>query len=328
MPDRHHIPTIDNTAIAAAADALRGGEVVVFPTETVYGLGADATNADAVAAVFRIKRRPAINPLIVHVAGTDVVERLVGLNTTARNLAEHLWPGPLTLIVPRPATTAIVPAVSANLPTLAIRVPAHPVAHKLLLAVDRPVAAPSANLAGHLSPTRTAHIDPAVAAAVAAVLDAGPTGLGLESTVVDTTGPRPRILRLGAITSTTIAKTLGQPVAIDAIATDDRPTSPGMLLRHYAPTTPLRLNATTAAPDEAYLAFGPHTSDTGAPGNGARVTRNLSPAGDLEEAAANLYHLLHSLDAAGCRTIAVAPIPNDGLGEAINERLTRAAAGT
>lgn len=311
---------IDDAAITAAADALRRGELVIFPTETVYGLGADAINADAVAAIYRLKGRPALNPLIVHVSSVAAADRLVGLSGVAQRLADALWPGPLTLIVPRPGATTVVPAVSAGLPSIALRVPAHPVAQRLLQAVDRPVAAPSANISGRLSPTRAAHIDPETAAGVAVVLDAGPCIHGLESTVIDTTGATPRIFRLGAITRQAITDILGTPVAVATAPDADRPASPGMTLRHYAPATPLRLDATTADDDEAYLAFGP------GPATAAAITENLSPSANLEEAAANLYHLLHILDRANCRTIAVAPIPNEGLGEVINERLTRAAA--
>ena len=318
MPDRA-IP-VDDATIAAAARHLRAGDLVVFPTETVYGLGADATNATAVARVFDLKGRPAINPLIVHLADVATAAPLAASSETAERLAAAFWPGPLTLVVPRPEATPIADAVSAGLPTLAIRVPGHPVARRLLHATGRPIAAPSANPSGRVSPTRPDHVDPAIVAGVAMVVDAGPCERGLESTVIDTTGPIPRLLRPGTITAADVRDVLGLDVAV--AEPGDRPAAPGMLLRHYAPATPLRLNVTTPNPDEAFLAFGPTTANPDQP------TRNLSPSGDLREAAANLYHCLHTLDRAACRAIAVAPIPDTGLGEVINERLARAAAGS
>jgi L-threonylcarbamoyladenylate synthase len=304
-------------AIAAAAAALAAGKLVAFPTETVYGLGADATNARAVAAIFAAKHRPAFNPLIVHTADRDAALRLGRFARPARALAAAFWPGPLTLVVPQSAACRVAALATAGLATIAVRVPAHPVARRLLGAVGVPVAAPSANRSGHVSPTQALHVAADLGDRVALILDAGPAPLGLESTVVDATRPEPIILRLGAITRQEIAQALGAPVAV-ARGRGDVPASPGMLKRHYAPRAKLRLEAAEARPGEALLAFGP------TPPVHAGPRFNLSPTGDLVEAAANLFAALRALDAAGTATIAVMPIPEQGLGEAINDRLRRA----
>jgi L-threonylcarbamoyladenylate synthase len=305
--------------IAGAAKALRHGALVAFPTETVYGLGADASNGLAVAAIFAAKGRPRFNPLIVHVPEIAAAAALAHLGPLAERLAAAFWPGALTLVLPKRPNRIIAELATAGLDTIAVRVPAHPVAQALLRAANLPVAAPSANRSGHVSPTTAQHVEADLGAAVAMLLDGGPVPLGLESTVIDATGDAPVVLRLGAIAREDIERVLARPVAV-AIGTEThRPTSPGMLARHYAPAAPLRLNAHEARGEEALLAFGaaalPHTGPC----------FNLSPSGDLSEAAANLFAALRELDASGAKAIAVMPIPERGLGEAINDRLRRAA---
>jgi L-threonylcarbamoyladenylate synthase len=306
-------------AIEAAAEALRGGALVAFPTETVYGLGADATNARAVAAVFEAKGRPMFNPLIAHVASLEAAAELGEMTEAAARLARAFWPGPLTLVLARRPGGAVADLATAGLDTIAVRVPAHSVARALLRAAGVPIAAPSANRSGHVSPTRAAHVAADLGDRVAMILDGGTATIGLESTVVDATGAEPILLRLGAAARDDIARLLGRPVAV-ATGEIHTPTSPGMLARHYAPAARLRLNATEVGSDEALLAFGtsqvpPH----------AGPLLNLSWSGDLREAAANLFSALRTLDAAGANAIAVMPIPEQGLGEAINDRLRRAA---
>ena len=305
-------------AVAAAGAALRDGALVAFPTETVYGLGADACNGRAVAAIFAAKGRPRFNPLIVHVPDIDAVARLGRLTDSGRRLAEALWPGALTLVMAKQAGCPVADLATAGLDTIALRVPAHPVAQVLLRAADRPIAAPSANRSGHVSPTTAAHVEADLGASVAIILDGGPAPIGLESTVVDVTGEEPVILRLGGLARDGIASVLGRPVAL-AQGEPGKPASPGMLARHYAPATRLRLDAREVHDGEALLAFGLAVPKYG----GAMI--NLSPSGDLVEAAANLFSALRALDAAGATAIAVMPIPHTGLGEAINDRLRRAA---
>ena len=315
-------PTIrpaDAAAIADAAALLRAGCLVAFPTETVYGLGGDATDSQAVAAIFAAKDRPRFNPLISHYANTDAVMRDVAFDERARRLAAAFWPGPLTLVLPRRANTRLAPLVSSGLASVAVRVPAHPVAHALLAAVDRPVAAPSANRSGALSPTTAAHVAAGLGDAVAMIIDGDACPLGIESTVVDLCGAAPALLRPGAVIEDELREIVGPLTQAEAT---NPPRAPGMLARHYAPATPLRLDATGAAGDEALLAFGPDS-----PSGGAALL-NLSPAGNLVEAAANLFVMLHTLDAGGHRAIAIAPIPDAGLGRAINDRLRRAATGS
>ncbi len=326
-PTKAH-PT--NAEVNTAAAAIRAGRLVIFPTETVYGLGGDATNPAAIAAIYRLKGRPAHNPLITHVPDIASAEQIGVFSASARKLADAFWPGPLTLVVSMRTATDVAPAVTAGLATIAIRVPAHPVSQALLRQADVPVAAPSANPSGRLSPTRATDLATEMSGLGVQILDAGPCQHGLESTVIDTTRSAPRLLRQGAITAATIAERTGTNLAAPDRTGADRPPSPGMLLRHYAPLTPVRLDAAAAADDEVLLAFGPPPPDTKC------FMLNLSPAGDLTEAAANLYHMLHVLDRYAldryvldghtARAIAVAPIPNHGLGEVINERLTRAAA--
>ncbi|MSO80224.1 MAG: threonylcarbamoyl-AMP synthase [Alphaproteobacteria bacterium] len=315
-------PTIrpaDPDAIEAATAVLREGGLVAFPTETVYGLGADATNERAVAAIFLAKDRPRFNPLIAHYATADGPGRDVVLDGRARRLAAAFWPGPLTLVLPRRADTRLAELASAGLASAAVRVPAHPVARALIAAAGVPLAAPSANRSGEPSPTLAEHVAASLGERVGLILDGGACAVGLESTVVDLTGPFPAILRHGAVTAEDVAALVGPLVH----AEDDagRPKSPGRLARHYAPRTRLRLDARDVAAGEALLAFGPD----GLPG--AAVTMNLSPAADLTEAAANLFAMLRALDASGCAGIAVMPIPGHGIGRAINERLRRAAEG-
>ena len=302
--------------IALAAERLRAGELVAFPTETVYGLGADATSDRAVAGIFAAKGRPRFNPLIVHLHDRAAAEALTLFDERARRLAEAFWPGALTLVLKRRANCPISRLCSAGLDSLAVRLPAHPVARDLLAACGLPLAAPSANRSGAVSPTTAAHVARSLGGRVSLILDGGPCGLGLESTVVDLSEATARLLRPGGVTREALEAEIG-PLADPAEAA---PRGPGMLESHYAPGLPLRLDATAVSPDEALLGFGP------APLEGAAVTINLSPEGDLVEAAANLFAALHELDRPGLSAIAVMPIPDQGLGLAINDRLTRAAA--
>jgi len=313
------IVTATKEAIAEAAALLKAGRLVAFPTETVYGLGGDATNGRAVAAIFAAKGRPRFNPLIVHLPDAGMVEAHAEMTPLARRLAETFWPGPLTLVLRRKPSSSLSDLVSAGLDSVAVRVPDHPIAHALLHAAGRPLAAPSANRSGRLSPTRAEHVAADFGDEVALILDGGPTAHGLESTVIDARGDVPLLLRPGAVTADTIAEVLGMPLQRGS-ALEDRPTSPGQLVSHYAPRARLRLDAARAEAGEALLAFGPD-----APHRAPR-TLNLSPSGDLIEAAANLFAALRALDATGADRIAVMPIPERGLGEAINDRLRRAAA--
>ena len=311
----------DQSALDEAAHLLREGKLVAFPTETVYGLGADATDGRAVAAVFETKGRPRFNPLIVHVPDLAAAERIAVVGPHARLLAEVFWPGPLTLVLKRKPDSGLSDLVSAGLDTVAVRVPAHPVAQALLAAVARPLAAPSANRSGRVSPTSATHVEDDLGADVPLILDGGATGHGLESTVVDATRfDGVRLLRPGAVTRGAIQAVLMAPLAEDPEPDEAHPTSPGQLASHYAPTAQLRLDATDVRPGEALLAFGAKVPAT----DGPQI--NLSASGDLAEAAAGLFAALRNLDRSGVETIAVVPIPDQGLGEAINDRLRRAAA--
>jgi L-threonylcarbamoyladenylate synthase len=316
-------------AFARAVEALREGRLVAFPTETVYGLGGDATSDRAVAAIFALKGRPQFNPLIVHVADLAAARRLVAVTADAERLAARFWPGPLTLVLPRLPDCPVSLLASAGLDSLAVRVPAHPVAQTLLRSAGRPLAAPSANPSGRISPTTAQHVADGFAAVgdngpLALVLDGGPCAIGLESTVVDLCGARPLLLRQGGVTEEELAAIVGslavETGSVGADGGDAAPRSPGQLLSHYAPERRLRIEATTVAPDEALLAFGPE------PLKGAAFTENLSPRGDLGEAAANLFAALRRLDRADVVGIAAMPVPDRGLGRAINDRLRRAAA--
>jgi L-threonylcarbamoyladenylate synthase len=306
---------VDSTAdiaakIAAAAAALKAGGLVILPTETVYGLAADAGDPRAVAKVYEAKGRPAFNPLIAHVAGVAAARRIGRFDDRAEQLAARFWPGPLTLVLPVADEVAVCDLARAGLDTVAIRTPAHPLAHALLDAFGGPLVAPSANRSGRPSPTTFADALAETGAAAAASLDGGPCQIGLESTVVallDT----PRLLRPGAVTRAEIEALIGPLAEAEA----DARRSPGRLARHYAPDLPLRLNATEPREGEVWLGFG----------RGFPEPLNLSLTGDLAEAAANLFAYLRAADRSGARAIAVAPIPDVGLGEAINDRLRRAA---
>jgi L-threonylcarbamoyladenylate synthase len=310
----------DKAAVLEAGVLVREGGLVAFPTETVYGLGADATSGEAVARIFAAKGRPTFNPLIVHVPDLTAAEKLGEFSETARTLAEKFWPGPLTLVVLRRANCGISELASAGLSTLAIRVPAHPIAQALLKAADRPLAAPSANRSGHVSATRAEHVASDLGSMVAMILDGGASRHGLESTVIDATSAEVVLLRPGAISIETLEAALGRPVMRKQEKSEAAPASPGRLESHYAPRAALRLNAQYVNAGEALLAFGPNVPET------KGTVLNLSRTGDLIEAAAHLFAALRALDASGAGTIAVMPIPNHGLGEAINDRLQRAAA--
>jgi L-threonylcarbamoyladenylate synthase len=310
----------DTAAIEEAAAILRAGGLVAFPTETVYGLGADATNDRAVAAIFEAKGRPKFNPLIVHVPDADTAAAYAAFDMRARGLAGRFWPGPLTLVLPRAPGCQISLLCSAGLETLAVRAPDHEVAQRLLAATGRPLAAPSANRSGEVSPTRAQHVAASLGSRVDLVLDGGPCPLGLESTVLDLTAKRPALLRPGGVTREALEAELGPLALAEAEAAEASRMSPGRLASHYAPRRPLRLDATAVAADEALLAFGPN------PPAGAAETLNLSEKGDLVEAAANLFAHLHALDRPDIAAIAVMPVPEAGLGAAINDRLRRAAA--
>lgn len=310
----------DDIGIATAAELLGAGGLVAFPTETVYGLGADATNDRAVARIFEAKGRPQFNPLIVHLADPAAAAEFAVLEGGARRLAETFWPGALTLVLPLRPASAVSPLVSAGNQSIAVRVPADPVARRLLQTFGGPVAAPSANPSGRVSPTRAAHVLAGLDGLIEAVIDGGPCSLGVESTIVaipaEDAKP-PQLLRPGGIAVETIEAALGRPLLSVAAADASAPLAPGMLESHYAPEAPVRLNATQAEADEVLLGFGI------APG----AAFNLSESGDLIEAAANLFHDLRRIDArARGRRIAVSPIPEYGLGRAINDRLRRAAA--
>ncbi len=303
----------DAAGIARAGQILRAGGLVSFPTETVYGLGADASNDHAVARIFEAKGRPRFNPLIVHLPDVAAVARYARLEGAAERLADAFWPGPLTLVLPLREGGGLSPLVSAGLPTVAVRVPDHALARALLAAADRPVAAPSANPSGRISPTEAGHVIAGLGGRIEAVLDGGPCAVGVESTIVGF-DPVPVLLRPGGLPVEAIESCLG--AALVHHAPDAAINAPGQLASHYAPEAPLRLNAATANPGERLLGFGPV--------DGAVL--NLSPSGDMVEAAANLFHHLHALDAGGAAPIAVSPIPDTGLGRAINDRLRRAAA--
>ncbi|MES2001991.1 MAG: L-threonylcarbamoyladenylate synthase [Pseudomonadota bacterium] len=303
-PATTQILLFGDSAIAAAARLIMAGEIVAMPTETVYGLAADATNADAVAKIYAAKGRPSFNPLIVHVRDLAEAETLAVFSAEARALAKAHWPGPLTLVLPLREGTPIAALVTAGLGTIGLRVPAHPAMQALLRACRRPLAAPSANASGSISPTRADHVQRSLDGRIPLIIDGGPSERGLESTIIAATGGALRLLRPG-------------PIAIDAEAvTGGAIEAPGMLASHYAPAKPLRLNATTAEAGEYLIGFGAVAGDS-----------NLSESGNIVEAAARLFDLLHLADRSDKARIAVAPIPNEGLGIAINDRLNRAAAG-
>ena len=312
--DLANLRTADAAAIARGGEIIRAGGLVAFPTETVYGLGADATNDHAVASIFAAKGRPQFNPLIVHVPDIAAAEAIVNFTPLARKLAAAFWPGALTLVLPR-KTQNLSLLVSAGLDTVAVRVPSEAVAQKLLRAAATPIAAPSANVSGRTSPTLASHVAEEFGETIDLILDDGAATLGLESTIIGFDGEQPVLLRLGAMAREDIEKIAGTLAAPGA-----KITSPGQLVNHYAPRAALRLNARDVKPGEALLAFGAHVPE------GARVTSNLSATGDEKEAAANLFAMLRELDSSGAQSIAVMPVPERGLGEAINDRLRRAAA--
>ena len=312
-------------AIDAAAGVLAGGGLVAFPTETVYGLGADATNAAAVAKLYAAKGRPAFNPLIAHVADAAAAHALAAFDPAAESLAAVFWPGPLTLVLPKAPACPVADLATAGLDTIAVRVPAHRIAHALIGAFGKPVVAPSANQSGHVSPTTADHVMADLAGRIDLVLDGGPTTVGVESTILACIAGNVTLLRPGGLPREEIEAVIGRKVdEAQTVAEDgEAPLAPGMLSSHYAPRATLRLDAREVRPDEALLAFGsvlPPGADR------AMRTLNLSARGDLVEAAANLFSHLRQLDRAGVAHIAVMPIPRDGLGEAINDRLSRAAA--
>ena len=311
-------PTPDG--IAAAGAILRAGGLVAMPTETVYGLAADATNARAVARVYEAKGRPAFNPLIAHLAGASEAGAHGRLDGAARRLAAAFWPGPLTLVVPLTESSPICDLARAGLASVGLRVPGHPLARALIEAAGCPLAAPSANRSGRVSPTSAQHVLADLRGRVEALLDAGPAPVGVESSIVACLGGEPRLLRAGGVPREALEAALGRPLA----AAGEAAIAPGMTASHYAPRARVHLKATRIEPGWACLAFGPHLPD-GA--EHAAGLLNLSARGDLTEAAANLFAHLRALDAGGPAVIAVAPIPASGLGEAINDRLARAAAG-
>jgi len=317
--------TVTREALAEAVRCLKAGGLVAFPTETVYGLGADATNSKAIARLYDAKGRPAFNPLIAHMQDATAARGLGMLDPMAARLAEVFWPGPLTLVVPREPGCPVAELATAGLTTIAVRVPAHTVARDLLAAFGGPIVAPSANRSGHVSPTTAQHVLADLRSRIDLVLDGGPSRVGLESTIVACVGV-PTLLRPGGLPRADIERVLGHSLAdspFEPADKDEAPLAPGQLASHYAPRTPLRLNARTVGTGEALLAFGePFLSGAD---QAVRIL-NLSPGADMIEAAANLFSHLRSLDALGASAIAVMPIPQIGLGEGINDRLQRAAA--
>ena len=316
---------ISNQNIAKASTILAAGQLVAFPTETVYGLGADATNAAAVARIFAAKRRPAFNPLISHVASADAAFALGQKTRIAAALAAAFWPGPLRLILQRTDDCPVAMLTTAGLDKLGIRVPAHRGAQTLLQAFSKPIAAPSANPSGRISPSTAKHVLNGLDGRLDLVLDGGSCESGLESTIIDCTGEVARLLRPGGITRDAMAAALAaancnpQIDIAEPLADRKNPVAPGQLASHYAPKAPVRLMAKTSTADEELIGFG---TVSGA----GKLALNLSPSADLVEAAANLFSMLHAVDAADIAKIAIAPIPHTGLGEAINDRLRRAAA--
>jgi L-threonylcarbamoyladenylate synthase len=313
------LPASDQ-GIAQAAALLGSGELVAFGTETVYGLGADARNAAALAQVFAAKGRPKFNPLICHYENAEAAFEDVEVYDLAVRLAERFWPGPLTMVLPRRAACAVPLLAGAGLGSLAVRVPAHPVAQKLLAALGGPIAAPSANRSGSISPTKAAHVLAGLEGRIAAVIDSGPCRIGVESTVIDLSGPAPFLLRPGGVGLEVLEACIGPVQQGNPIRLGEALPSPGMMASHYAPNLAVRVNAVSVAVDEGLLAFGPALP-------GAGVVFQLSEAKDLGEAAARLFEGLHWLDAQrGLKRIAAMPVPHSGLGLAINDRLARAAA--
>lgn len=301
--------------IDLAACSLKQGNIVSFPTETVYGLGADAKNSAAVAKIYAAKKRPSFNPLIIHLASVEKVQDYVNMGDLAKRLAGKFWPGPFTMVLPLKENSGLSDLISAGLDTVAVRVPKNDIAHQLLIHFDGPIAAPSANKSGHISPTTAAHVDSEFGVELEMIIDGGACDKGIESTIVQIEGDQIILLRPGNITLSEIEKASGEKVLLNN-QNADKPASPGQLESHYAPNSKMRLNADEAGRGECLLGFG----DCGP------STLNLSPSGDLAEAAANLFSMMRKLDQMNFDTIAVAPIPPTGLGVAINDRLERAAA--
>ena len=313
-------------AVTAAARSLAAGGLVAFPTETVYGLGADATNPAAIARLYEAKGRPSFNPLIAHVWDIEAGLRIGRFDAQATALAEAFWPGPLTLVLPKAGNCAVADLATAGLDTVAIRVPAHPIARAILRAFGGPVVAPSANLSGHVSPTTAAHVQSDLAGRIDLIVDGGAVEVGVESTIVGCF-EAPMLLRPGGLPRGEIERVLGRALVqppVDPDGDSGAPLAPGMLASHYAPRTRVRLDAVNVRHGEALLAFG---SDALPGVDAATAVMNLSAHRDLTEAAANLFGYLRALDARGARAIAVMPVPHHGLGEAINDRLRRAAVG-
>jgi L-threonylcarbamoyladenylate synthase len=306
------IAPIQPSTLQLATSFLRKGGLVAMPTETVYGLACDASNPDAVARLYAAKGRPSFNPLIAHVASLEMAQAEAVFSKAALSLARNFWPGPLTLVLPVASTSTVCELARSGLETIAIRMPAHPGARSLIAGFGRPVVAPSANRSGHISPTLAEHVKADLDGKVDLILDGGPCTQGIESTIVSFVGDRPTLLRAGAVETSALEAFLDGPLA--RAGENEGISAPGQLKSHYAPNARLRLNANAPEAGEAWLGFGP---------NGANGL-NLSPAGNLTEAAANLFAMLRQLDAEADR-IAVAHIPNEGLGEAINDRLARAA---
>ena len=306
----------DDAGVARAARLLRMGGLVAFPTETVYGLGADATSGTAVARIYEAKGRPSFNPLIAHVADLASAQLQGQFGEDALALARAFWPGPLTLVVPVAETCSVSDLARAGLASVALRVPVHPVARALIAAAGRPIAAPSANISGHISPTSAAHVFADLNGRIELILDGGAAGIGVESTIVACLGGKVHILRPGAVTRADIERVIATPLT-EQTENSPHPVAPGQLASHYAPRAHIRLNAAAPRAGEMFLDFG---------GTYAGAGLDLSPRGDVREAAANLFAYLREMDARGAAVIAVAPIPHEGLGEAINERLARAAA--
>lgn len=307
------VAPITEKSIAEAVRILGDGGLIGLPTETVYGLAADACDGEAIAGVFAVKSRPTFNPLISHVTGVTMARTHGRFGPLAEQLAEAFWPGPLTLVLPKRANSNIHPLVTAGLDTVALRAPAHSGARQVLHGFGRPIAAPSANPSGKLSPTRAKHVADGLGDAVSLILDGGPCAIGLESTVVEVRGERAVLLREGAITREDIEDVCGRPL----LEADKTIKAPGQLLAHYAPDAPLRMNVENPAPTDFFIGFGLHDGDI-----------NLSSKGSLQEAAAALFDALAEANARGASAIAVAPIPEKGLGRAINDRLARAAHGS
>jgi len=302
----------DEAGIAQAAALIARGLPVAVPTETVYGLAGDATSGEAVAAIYAAKGRPSFNPLIAHVTDPDMAARIAILLPSALRLADRFWPGPLTMVLPAAARSPIASLATAGLPSVAVRMPAHPVMRALIAAIGRPLAAPSANASGSISATRAEHVARSLDGRIPLVLDAGPTAIGIESTIVAVGQDRLRLLRPGSVTAAMLEEAAGMPVDT---ADGGSIEAPGQMASHYAPSKPVRLGVAVAQAGDYHIGFGPVIGDA-----------SLSPSGDLAEAAARLFNLLHIADASDAPAIAIAPIPETGLGLAINDRLRRAAA--